>query len=72
MMMEGDQTSDGECTMQCADDALQNCTLETCLILLTNVTPNKFNKNKLTKIKNHPFLRVSENKTKKTNHFYGN
>ena len=27
------------CTMQCADDVSLSCTLETCMILYTNVTP---------------------------------
>ena len=38
MVMEGDLTWGGEHTAQCADDVLQNCTPETCIILLTNVT----------------------------------
>ena len=36
-------------TMQCADDVLLSCTLETCMVLLINVTPinsKKKNKNK--------------------------
>lgn len=35
---EKDQTLDSEHTMQCTDNILQNYTLETCIILLTNVT----------------------------------
>ena len=46
MLMEGDLTLGGEHTIQYTDGVLQNCTLETYIILLTNVTPNKFNKNK--------------------------
>lgn len=29
----------GEHTMQCADDVSLNCTLETCMVLLTNYRP---------------------------------
>lgn len=29
----------GERTMQCADDVLYSCTLETCMALSTNVSP---------------------------------
>ena len=39
MAMEGDLILDGEHTMQCTQDALQNCIPETNVILLTNVTP---------------------------------
>ena len=39
MVMEGDLTQDGEHTTQYIDDALQNCTPETYIMLLTNVTP---------------------------------
>ena len=38
MVMEGDLTQGGEHTVQYADDVLQNCTTETCIILLINVT----------------------------------
>ena len=38
MVMEGDLTWGGEHTIQYTDDVLQNCTPETCIILLTNVT----------------------------------
>lgn len=38
MVTERDQTLGGEHTMQCTDDILQNCTLETYVMLLTNVT----------------------------------
>ena len=27
------------CTIQCTDDVLLSCTLETCMVLRTNVTP---------------------------------
>ena len=37
--MEGDFTWGGEHTVQCTDNVLQNCTLETYIILLTSVTP---------------------------------
>ena len=39
MVTEGDFTLGGEHTIQYTDDVLQNCTLETYIILLTNVTP---------------------------------
>ena len=38
MVMEGDVTWDGEHTIQYTDNVLQNYTLETYIILLTNVT----------------------------------
>ena len=38
MVAKGDLTLGGEHTMQYTDDVFQNCTLETCIILLTNVT----------------------------------
>ena len=41
MVMEGDLTWGGEHTIQYTDDVLQNCTLETNIILLTKVTPVK-------------------------------
>ena len=37
--MEGDLTLGGEHPEQYTDDVLQNCITETCVILLTNVTP---------------------------------
>ena len=37
--MEGDLTLGGEHTTQYTDDVLWKCTPETCIILLTNVTP---------------------------------
>ena len=39
MVMEGDLTWGGEHTIQYTGDVLQNCMSETCIILLTNVTP---------------------------------
>ena len=39
MMMEGDLTWGGEHTIQYIDDVLQNCTTETYIIFLINVTP---------------------------------
>lgn len=39
MVTEGDFTFVGEQTMQYTDDALQNYTLETYIILLTVITP---------------------------------
>lgn len=51
MMMVGDLTLSGEHTMKYMYDILLNCTHETYIILLNDVTPNKFNfknnKNKL-------------------------
>ena len=38
IMTEVDQTMGVECTMQCTDDTLYNCALETYIKLLTNVT----------------------------------
>ena len=37
--MYGDLTWGGEHTIQCTDDVLWNCAPETCVILLTSVTP---------------------------------
>ena len=37
--MERDVALGNECTMKCADDVLVSCTLETCMVLQTNVTP---------------------------------
>ena len=37
--MDGDLTWGGEHTIQCTDDVLWNCAPETCVILLTSVTP---------------------------------
>ena len=39
MVIEEDLTSGGEHTIQYTDDISQNCSLETYIILLTNVTP---------------------------------
>ena len=49
MGMERDLTLGGEHTMQCADDVLLSCTLETCMVLLTNVTPINSIKKRTTK-----------------------
>lgn len=38
-------TEDAKCTMQHADDALQNYVLKTYVILLTNITPKSSMKN---------------------------
>ena len=38
-MVTGDLTLGGKHTVQYIDDVLQNCTLETYTILLTNVAP---------------------------------
>ena len=42
--MEGDSSGAGEHTIQYTDDVLWDCTPETDIILLINVTPSKFNK----------------------------
>ena len=47
MAMEGDLTLGGEHTTQYIDDVLQNRTPETYIIILTNVTPIKSIKIKL-------------------------
>ena len=39
MVMEGDLALSGEHTIQYSNNVLQNCTPETYIILLTNVTP---------------------------------
>ena len=39
MVMDGDETWGGEHTTQCREDVLWNCAPETCIILLTSVTP---------------------------------
>ena len=45
MVMQGDVTWGGEHAIQYTDDVLQNCTPDTYLILLANVTPiNAINK----------------------------
>ena len=38
MVMEGDLSLGGEQTIQYTDDVSQNCTFETYVILLTNIT----------------------------------
>ena len=38
-VMDGDWTWGGGHTVQCTDDVLWNCPPETCIILLTTVTP---------------------------------
>ena len=44
MAMKRDLTLGGEHTIQYTDNVLQNWTRETYMILLTNITPNEFNK----------------------------
>ena len=39
MVMEGDLTWGSECIIKCTDEVLQNCTPETYVMLLTNITP---------------------------------
>ena len=58
--MEGDLTWDGEHTIQCTDDVLWNCAPETCIILLTSVTPiNSIKKKLRLQIKYVPILGVN-------------
>lgn len=45
MMMKEILSLGSECTMHSADDALQNCILETYIMLLTHVTPTSVIKN---------------------------
>ena len=49
MVKEGNLTCSDEQTIQYTDDVLQNCTPETYIILLTNVTPINSMKSKNTK-----------------------
>ena len=49
MVMERDLTWGGEHTIQYTDDVLQNCTPETYIIALTNVTPVNLNNKKIKK-----------------------
>ena len=51
MMMEEDLTWGGEHTIQCTDDVLWNRTPETCIILLTSVTPINSIKEKIKQYK---------------------
>ena len=49
--MERDFAMDDGFAMQCEDDVLLSCTLETCMILWTNVTPiNSIKKEKETNL----------------------
>ena len=45
MVVEGDLTWGGEHIIQYTEDVLQNCELQSYIVLLTNVTPIKINKN---------------------------
>ena len=49
MVRDRDLTWGGEHTIQCTDDVLQNCAPETCIILLTSVTPINSIKRKMKK-----------------------
>lgn len=42
MVMEGYLALGSKHTLQSTEDALQNCTFKTYVILLTNITPNNF------------------------------
>ena len=55
-VMEGEQTLGNEHTMQYTDDVLENCTLETCIMLLTNVTPMNLIKKSFIRVWTHGFL----------------
>ena len=46
-LMEGDYSLGGGPTMQYTDGVLQNCPLETCIMLLTNVTQINLIENKI-------------------------
>ena len=61
MGMETDFTVSDGCTMHCADDALLSCTLETCMVLVTIVTPINSIKKKDKQI------HIPETEKKKTN-----
>ena len=50
MVVEGVLTWGGEHTTQCTNDVLQNCTSETYITLLTNVTPTNSIKKKRQKV----------------------
>ena len=54
--MEGDLAWGGEHTIQCTDDVLQNCTPETYIILLSNVTPINSIKKKKESRENRPVV----------------
>ena len=47
MVMVGDLTCSGKHTILCTNDVLQNCTPETYIIILTNVTTVNAVKNKM-------------------------
>ena len=51
MVIKRDLTWGGEHTIQYTDNVLQNCTPETYTILLTSITPKKFNKKEKSMIK---------------------
>ena len=51
----GDLTLGGERAIEHTDGVLQNCTLETYLILLTNVTFKEFNKKEIKNKNKHLF-----------------
>ena len=59
MVIEGDLTWGGEHTIQYTDDVLQNCILETYIILLTYVTPI----NSIKKIKRMSMIRKTNDRT---------
>ena len=59
MVLKGDLTWGGKHTVKYTNGVLQNCTPETYIILLTNVTPINSIKNKIEKIKAHAFDNVT-------------
>ena len=46
VMVQRDLFGGGECTIPYAEDVLYSYTLETCMVLLTNVTPINLKKRK--------------------------
>ena len=56
MVTEGNLPLGDEHTIQCTDDVLQNCTPETYIILLSNVTPINSIKKKKESRENRPVV----------------
>ena len=50
MGMEKDYAWGDGCLIQCTDDVLLSCTVETCMVLQTNVTPINSIKEKRTEV----------------------
>ena len=58
MEMERELTLGSEPMVQCADDNLLSCTLETCMVLLTSVTPINSIREKKSLHSNFSFLHL--------------